>query len=203
MRLSDLLTGILIVLCAIFFISLISQSKAQASVVSRPMTLDQQEPLELLPTVSEPESEPEPVVRPRVESRAVPMHVRRVWALVRGYTPWDDFDRDSPYRDGKTSIGKDTNLFPGQWGIAANPRVFGYGTRIRVPGYKPSTHFSEDAFWPVDDTGAITRRAYDRGITVDGVRCPPGTILIEVRFIHQRSARDWGNRWMWIEVIDK
>jgi len=109
----------------------------------------------------------------RVERAAV--KTRKTWALVRAYTPFDAIDRNSPFRDGKTSTMKDTRTFPHHWGVAADPRAVPYGTKIYVPGYDPSGHFPERTFWPVDDTGAITRRAYRSGIRVKGRWYPAGT----------------------------
>lgn len=136
------------------------------------------------PTPTPPESE-------RVETR---------WALVRAYTPWDPIDKDSPWRDGLTSTLRDTNTFPHHWGIAADPQVLPYGTEIYVPGYDPSKHFPERTFWEVDDTGALVRQAHRRGVRDRGKWYPPGTTMIELRFIHQRSAMNWGSRWMKIYI---
>lgn len=137
--------------------------------------------------------DPAPAPRETSTSR----NYRIVRMHVRAYTPWDDIDRDSPYRDGKTSINKDTRIFPNQWGIAACPRMFPRGTRIIVPGYKPSRHFPENHAWPVDDTGGIIRQ-WNRRFSMGRERYP----LIEVRFIHQRSAFRWGNKILDVKVFD-
>jgi len=122
---------------------------------------------------------------------------RLVRVRVRAYTPYDDIDADSPFRDGLTSIGRNTATFPNQWGIAADPRIFPYGTLIVVPGYKPSSHFEDGTAWPVDDTGGRIRTI--GGQYLRGQNVLP---LIEVRFIHQRSARRWGERVLDVLVFD-
>lgn len=139
-----------------------------------------------------PEPEPEATAPPPPQPRT-----RKVWVCVRAYTPWDAIDSRSPWRDGKTATLVDTRKFPHQWGIAADPRIFPYGTKIIIPGYKPSRHFAADKAWPVDDTGGRIRQwatAYQRG-RKDGP-------LIEVRFIHGSSARKWGEKWLWVEVVE-
>ena len=100
-----------------------------------------------------------------------------VWAVTTAYSP--HAQSCYPYDDGFTSIGINTDINP--WGIAACPSVIPYGTRIVVPGYKPSRHFADDYPWSVDDTGADMRRAARRGV-----------IHLDLRYIHQRSAMRYG-----------
>lgn len=138
---------------------------------------------------------PQEVDQPVVAPQEVGYRVMRV--RVRAYTPWDPIDRNSPYRDGLTATLKDTSVFPNQWGIAACPTVFPYGTRIEVPGYNPSVHFPADHRWVVDDTGAVIRRHARRWRT--GAADMP---LIEVRFIHLRSARKWGDQVLDVRVYE-
>lgn len=135
----------------------------------------------------------EPVAQPDTR-------IRRMRVYVRGYTPWDSIDSGSPWRDGRTAYrNKNTREMPHCWGVAVHPGVFPFGTKIRVPGYTPSKHYPEDHWWEADDTGGVIRQAY-RGGWVRGHYFAPGTVLIELRYIHGRSARKW-NRWVEIEYI--
>lgn len=134
-------------------------------------------------------------------------HLKAVYAIVKAYTPWDKCDANSGYQDGLTSTLKDTSRFPYHWGIAVDPTVIPYGTEIYVPGYDPSKYYPEKTYWPADDTGSMLRRMGRNGCTVvlnDGTRrhFPPGTIVIELRFIHGSSARRWGTRYMKIYIKD-
>lgn len=116
---------------------------------------------------------------------------------VRAYTPWDEIDRNSPYRDGLTATLKDTREFPNQWGVAVCPRHIPYGTKLVIPGYNPSRHFPADHEWEADDTGAIIRREARRWRA--GQTDLP---LIEVRFIHERSARRWGTQVLDVRIYE-
>jgi len=116
--------------------------------------------------------------------------IRTKRVLVRAYTPYDPIDMETD-GDGYTAVMKDTRVFPNQWGIAADPKLFPYGTLIQVPGYAPSKHWGPEKFWPVDDTGAICRRLTRKGIPT-----------IEVRFINIQSAREWGERWLTVYIQD-
>lgn len=113
---------------------------------------------------------------------------RRV--LVRAYTPWDRIDSKSIHQDGYTATMRDTRTMPACWGIAADPRLFPYGSRIHVPGYAPSRYYPERTFWPVDDTGGRLRQLTRRG-----------TPMIELRYRTGRAAREWGTRWVTVEVL--
>jgi len=100
-----------------------------------------------------------------------------VWAVTTAYSP--HAQSCYPYDDGLTSTGVNTKVSP--WGIAACPSVIPYGTRIVVPGYKPSRHYDDEYAWPVDDTGAAMRRAARDGV-----------IHLDLRYIHQASAMRYG-----------
>lgn len=154
------------------------------------------------PVVDPPEPEPdyqyqalwpEADQAPKQEHQQRPYRVERM--RVRAYTPWDDIDRHSPYRDGLTATLKDTREFPNQWGVAVCPSHIPYGTKLVIPGYNPSRHFPSDHKWEADDTGAIIRRHVRQWRNQQ--RDLP---LIEVRFIHQRSARRWGTQVLDVRV---
>ena len=81
------------------------------------------------------------------------------------------------------------------WGIAADPRILPYGTRVAVPRedgtheYKPSRNVSDNYAWTVDDTGGDMRGAWD-----------DGRIAIDLRFIHHRSGDRYGRHWRTVYV---
>ena len=108
-----------------------------------------------------------------------------VHAVTTGYSP--HAQSCYPYDDGYTSIGINTEITP--WGIAACPTVLPYGTRVIVPGYKPSRHYGDDYPWTVDDTGADMRRAAREGV-----------LHLDMRFIHQRSAMRYGRQYKLVYV---
>jgi 3D (Asp-Asp-Asp) domain-containing protein len=70
--------------------------------------------------------------------------------------------------------------------VAADFRVLPKGTYLYVPGYS-------DRFVPVDSPGGvIIRRSTAKGI-----------VQFDVKFKSFRQAKQWGSRWLDIEVIDK
>jgi 3D (Asp-Asp-Asp) domain-containing protein len=70
--------------------------------------------------------------------------------------------------------------------IAADYRVLPKGTYLYVPGYS-------DRFVPVDSPGgSIIRRSTAKGI-----------VQFDVKFQSFRQAKQWGSRWLDIEVLDK
>jgi 3D (Asp-Asp-Asp) domain-containing protein len=118
---------------------------------------------------------------------------RWVWAKVTAYTPWDAIDKHSGYQDGYTSTMKDTRKNP--YGIAADPRVIPYGTKVYVPNYFESLLRNKSSrpttMTIVDDTGGAMRRSWRNGI-----------IHIDVRYRTSRAAKKWGTRWMYIFIFD-
>ena len=76
------------------------------------------------------------------------------------------------------------------YGIAADLRRIPRGTMLRVPGYLK--RLAPGAFWPVDSAGgSIIRQS-----SADGV------LHIDVKFRTYASARQWGSRWLKVEVVD-
>lgn len=70
--------------------------------------------------------------------------------------------------------------------VAAYAAHFKKGTKLSIPGYH------NGAFVPVDSAGgSIIRRAARRGI-----------IQIDVKFKTYQEAKQWGSRWLNVEVID-
>lgn len=104
---------------------------------------------------------------------------------VTAYTPDDAF---TPYT-GVTSTGVKTGDDP--HGIAADPRIIPYGAQVRVPGYAPTKYRPSDAWWPVDDTGGALRKSW----RLDG------TVHLDLRFRTLKAARNWGVRWIDVEVV--
>lgn len=77
----------------------------------------------------------------------------------------------------------------GVYGIAAYTRDYPRGTLMRVPGYMERSF--PDKFWEVDSAGgSVIRRSARRGID-----------HIDVKFRTLHSARQWGSRWLDVEVI--
>lgn len=80
------------------------------------------------------------------------------------------------------------------WGIAADPAILPYGTRVAVPRepgtreYKPSAYYPDEWAWTVDDTGGDMRAAYSGALR----RGREPHIAIDLRFIHHRSGVDYG-----------
>lgn len=77
-----------------------------------------------------------------------------------------------PYFDGKTSIGRDANL----WGVAVDPKVIPYGSIIEVEGI---------GLLKADDCGSAIK-----GRKID-IRFPDGDI---------DSARKWGRKRILIKI---
>ena len=122
------------------------------------------------------------------------------YALTTGYTP--GAESCYPYADGKTSIGVNT-LSPNpdnMYGIAANPRVLPYGTKVFIEDYSrilqsnrnsvPSTIYQK-----VDDTGGRMRSFKPHYRSVNGKRVLI-SFHIDLRFRTVRAALNWGVRYI-------
>ncbi|MBM3251002.1 MAG: hypothetical protein FJZ07_02095 [Candidatus Nealsonbacteria bacterium] len=83
------------------------------------------------------------------------------------------------YADGKTAIGKDARTTKG---VAADPGLLPYGTRLNIPGKGILT---------VDDTGGAMRRSARNGI-----------YHIDVRFHDHKKALNWGVQQLTVEILD-
>ncbi len=92
-----------------------------------------------------------------------------------------------PDARGVTATGTKTSRHP--YGLAADPRLLPYGTRVRIPGYLEGTHPGD--WWPVDDTGGAMRQDAEQGV-----------LHIDCRLRSHSSARQFGVRYMWVEVAD-
>jgi len=93
----------------------------------------------------------------------------------------------APYDDGKTSTGRDAYL-PG---VAVDPSLISYGSRIDIPGYNASGNdWGGNGSWIlVDDTGAAMRKAGRRG-----------EYHIDVRFKTAQEAREWGVKYIKVRI---
>jgi 3D (Asp-Asp-Asp) domain-containing protein len=117
------------------------------------------------------------------------LHVERrshwIWAKVTAYEPSSRCC--GPDANGYTSTMVNTRRHP--YGIAVDPRLISYGSKIRVPGYLEQSHPGE--FWAADDTGGAMREDGEQGI-----------VHLDVRFKSFAAAKAWGVRWMWVEILD-
>lgn len=106
---------------------------------------------------------------------------RTVRALVTACSPEDPTDKAYYAKYGYEGSA---------YNIAADLSVFPRGTKIRVPGYMDRSYPAK--FWEVDSAGgSIIRRSTRKGI-----------VQIDVKFKTVHSARQWGSRWLDIEVVD-
>lgn len=135
--------------------------------------------------VPEPPVFEEPIVEPITPPAPSGPIVYVLHCEITGYTPADP---TTPYT-GVTSTGVLTADDP--HGIAADPRIIPYGAQIRVPGYSPTKYRPSDSWWPVDDTGGSLRKSWRN----DGV------VHLDLRFRTLRAARNWGVRWVDVEVV--
>jgi 3D (Asp-Asp-Asp) domain-containing protein len=120
-----------------------------------------------------PQIAPEPPQAPIQEPQT-----RTIRAKVTACSPNDPKDRAYYRKHGYK--GAKTNA------VAADLRVLPKGTYLYVPGYA-------DKFVPVDSPGgSVIRRSTAKGI-----------LQFDVKFKSFRQAKQWGVRWLDIEVLDK
>lgn len=113
-----------------------------------------------------------------VQERA---RTRLVWARVTACSPNDPQDLEYYGKNGYAGALHN---------IAADYRVFPRGTKIHVPGYLEQS--SPGRFWLVDSPGgSVIRRSTAHG-----------TPHIDVKFSTYYSARQWGSRWLQLEIED-
>ncbi len=139
------------------------QAAPQPRVTTGPSVIKVQPPLEVQL----------PVEKPTV-------HSHFVWATVTAYDA--PCEICCPHCTGLTSTGLKVSEHP--YGIAADPKLLPYGTRVRIPGFS-------DGFLKVDDTGGAMRQAAKRG-----------ELLLDLRMPSHETARAWGRRSFWVEVLD-
>lgn len=78
-----------------------------------------------------------------------------------------------------TSTGDDARIYDG---VAADPKLFPYRTRLEIPGIGVKE---------VDDTGGGMRQSAKQGI-----------YHIDVRMPSHSAARQWGVRWLNVKVLE-
>ena len=121
-----------------------------------------------------------------------------VYAKVTAYTPWDAIDANSGFQDGYTSTMVDTTSSDPNsvYGIAADPRVIPYGTKIYVPGYWESLQNNRTLIptemTKVDDTGSALVKSAEMGV-----------IHLDIRYRTSRKAKEWGVKWMNVFIYDE
>lgn len=157
------------------------------------------------------ESVKEDMVKERPEVILHSLEVSRpkgkwVWAKVTAYT--SGAESCGKYADGKTSIGVDVHsgLAKDLYGIAADPNILPYGTKIYIPEYymkinsnlvsKTSTYYEN-----VDDTGYGMRSFTPFNKKIQGANRKI-EFHIDVRFNQLRTAKEWGVKFIPVFVLD-
>jgi 3D (Asp-Asp-Asp) domain-containing protein len=79
--------------------------------------------------------------------------------------------------NGVTSTGRNAFRFTG---VAADPTAIPYGNFVRIPGV---------GFRKVDDTGGAMRQSWRKGV-----------YHLDLRFKTHEEARQWGRKWMKVDV---
>ena len=125
-----------------------------------------------------------PADPPVVTPEPAPPRTRTIRCLVTAYTDHDPADVAAGYGKGITATLTKTSENP--YGVAADPRALPYGTWVSIPGYRKGD------WQAVDDTGSRVRRNWQR----------KGIIHLDVRFKTTYSAREWGTRWVEVEVSE-
>ena len=102
---------------------------------------------------------------------------RTVRMMVTGYCPcrvccedWGGWN--------ETATGDDARIYDG---VAADPRLLPYRTRLRIPGV---------GIREVDDTGGAMRQSAKKGVT-----------HIDVRFASHKEAKRFGRKWLKVTVL--
>lgn len=132
-------------------------------------------------------------------------HGRWTWAKVTAYTP--GVESCGPYADGKTSIGVNTRSHnPNHvYGIAANPRVIPYGTKVYIEDYwnmlQNNVNLIPTEMVEVDDTGSAMRNFRPHWRNVNGERVYIEA-HIDVRVRRVSTAREWGVKYIPIFIYE-
>ncbi len=128
-----------------------------------------------------------PPVPPPVPEEPLPLAWLDIPAAVTAYTPGPESCGVST--DGRTSINRSTDSFP--YGIAADPQILPYKTRVLVPGYLPKSYPGKA--WEVDDTGGAMRQSWRK----------EGLVHLDLRYKTVLSAKRWGEQWIMVSVETK
>ena len=109
-----------------------------------------------------------------------PAPFKKVWAKVTACSPSDPADTTYYRKFGYEGAAHN---------VAACYSQFPKGTLLRVPGYLDTSY--PNKFWEVDSRGgSVIRRSARKGV-----------YHIDVKFTSYASAKAWGTRWMYIDVI--
>jgi 3D (Asp-Asp-Asp) domain-containing protein len=107
----------------------------------------------------------------------IPPKESKVWARVTACSPSDP--KDVAYYSKYGYEGRKAKA------VAADPKVFPKGTYLKIPGYN-------QAPVPVDSKGGgVIRKSTSKGI-----------VHIDVKFRTHREAVNWGNKWMFIYLLE-
>lgn len=103
-------------------------------------------------------------------------HARTIWLQVTAYCPCKKCC--GPGAKGLTASGRSIRYNDGQF-VAADTRVLPFGTKLIIPGYANET--------PV--------QVIDRGGAIKGYH-------IDLFFPTHEQAKEWGVKWMQVQVVD-
>ncbi len=104
---------------------------------------------------------------------------QRVVAKVTGYEPSEV--SCGRFADGKTSIMRNAYELTG---VAADPLALPYGTVVYIPGV---------GYRVVDDTGSALKKSWRQ----------KRQLHIDLRFLSVKQAREWGVRYLEVEVYER
>jgi len=174
--------GVLVVAAGWVLYGMAPALLATAERTSAPVAAAQETPGPAGPEDAQPASPASPDNPPPAATAPATESVQKLWLQVTAYCPCSRCCGAWAYRmprrfaDGTPLAGTD-------FALAADPGVFPFGTRIRVPGYASGEPV------PVLDVGTAVRGQH-----------------VEI-FLHgdnaHRRAKQWGSRWMEVEVLDR
>lgn len=145
-------------------------------------TPDQNSGVFLIATVEESSPVKIPTVRRTSSRPAAPqgyVYWKTVLAKVTAYDP-------SGVSCGKYADGK-TSLLDNAWkldGVAVDPEAIPYRTKLFIPGV---------GFKEADDTGSAMKKSWKN----------QGIYQIDLRMTYAHQAREWGIRWIYIDLYKK
>lgn len=121
---------------------------------------------------------PDPIEQPVPQAPEPVVNVHKIWAKVTACSPQDPSDVEYYKHNGYKGA---------TYNIAADYRQLPQGTQIYVSGYMES----RNQYWTVDSPGgSVIRRSTREGV-----------VQIDVKFRTYHSAKEWGTRWMFIDVV--
>ncbi len=115
-------------------------------------------------------------IEPEVAALKNHEHHKTVWMTVTAYCSCTKCC--GPKARGLTASGRSIAYNGGQF-VAADTKLFKFGTQIQIPGY----------------AGGQPVEVIDRGSAIKGYH-------IDLFFASHDQARQWGKRWMAVEVVE-